>query len=36
MRNGDAHRGEHDERPVAPGYGALDDLAVIRRSRKWQ
>src|SRR5438477_5305528 len=29
----DAHRGEHDEHPVAPGYGALDDLAVIRRSR---
>src|SRR5258708_25612706 len=29
----DAHRGEHDEPPVAPGYGALDDLAVIRRSR---
>src|SRR5258706_4498621 len=29
----DAHRGEQDEHPVAPGYGALDDLAVIRRSR---
>src|ERR1700704_3190222 len=28
-----AHRGKHDEHPVAPGYGALDDLAVIRRSR---
>src|SRR5438067_4181386 len=28
-----AHRGKHDEHPVAPGDGALDDLAVIRRSR---
>src|SRR5207302_38015 len=28
-----AHRGKHDEHPVAPGHGALDDLAVIRRSR---
>ena len=28
----DAHRGQHDEHPVAPRYGALDDLAVVRRS----
>src|ERR1700704_153495 len=28
-----AHRGKHDKHPVTPGYGALDDLAVIRRSR---
>src|SRR3954454_11934732 len=28
-----AHWGKHDEHPFAPGYGALDDLAVIRRSR---
>src|SRR6185295_16907510 len=29
----DAHRGKHDENAVATGDGALDDLAVVGRSR---
>ena len=29
----DAPRDEHDEHPVAPRDRALDDLAVVRRSR---
>jgi hypothetical protein len=29
----DASRDEHDEHPVAPRHRALDDLAVVRRSR---
>src|ERR1043166_121004 len=29
----DASRGHHDENPVASRYSALDDLAVVGRSR---
>ena len=32
-RTGDTHRGKHDENAVATCDGALDDLAVVGRSR---